>query len=152
MDFPSARFFSRTYTGHPHTCSESSFCIGNLVFDHKSIGDSPVLTLGIRLWMYTACLTARGHVVGSAATSGQCVAACRSIVLAMAMMVLMARSALPFWWWLPAPEYMASCPCSSRRALNSLLVNALPLSDWYSWMMIPLSYAIFSKLLIASRV
>ena len=61
----------------------------------------------------------------------------RSWVRAIAIIVRIALSARPFWWWLPAPEWRRDCPLEDRWDLNVVEVNAEPLSEIYSPTMIP---------------
>ena len=54
---------------HPQTCTSVNFCCSHLVFVKASEGESPVCESGMWFTRNTACLTSRGHRMGSA-TSG----------------------------------------------------------------------------------
>jgi hypothetical protein len=63
---------------------------------------------GILLYKYTAYFTAIGHSEKSV-TSGQWMAAWMSIVRAQDMIVWIARSAIPLWWWAPTQAKLVCC-------------------------------------------
>jgi hypothetical protein len=149
--FPLPTVLSNTYIGHPQAWQSWNFFCSHLIFVKRSTEEILASRHGMWLYKYVACVTAISHWVASVA-SGQCMAACSIIMRAMLVLIPIARSAIPLWWWAPVPANIIIC--ANFLSFTAMLsdVKIVALLESYTWGTTPWSWHTCSNSWIALSI